>query len=76
MHAGRLQQDVGAVRVVEGEGEGVAERVVDMGLRGKVHDGVHRFIGQDKVEQVGGLDVAFDELWWSGGREVGGWLWG
>ena len=51
-----------AVRVVEREGERVAERVVDVRLGREVHDGVDLLVLEDEVEEVGGLDVALDEL--------------
>ena len=53
-----------AVRVVEREGERVAERVVDVRLGREVHDGVDLLVLEDEVEEVGRLDVALDELSW------------
>lgn len=59
---GRLEQDVGAVDVGLGEGEGVTERVVNVGLGGEMHHGIDLLLGEDVVDEVGTLDVALDEL--------------
>ena len=61
-----LEQDVRAVRVVEGESQRVAERVVDVRLRREVHHGVDLLVLEDEVEEVGGLDVALDKLFGGG----------
>jgi len=59
---GRLQQDVGSVNVGLGEGEGVAEGVVNVCLGGEVHHGIDLLLREDVVDEVGTLDVALDEL--------------
>ena len=62
-----LEEDVGAVDVVLGELEGVAEGVVDVGLGGEVHDGVDVLGDEEVVDEVGAGDVALDELEVRGG---------
>lgn len=59
---GRLEEDVRPEDVALGEVEGVAEAVVDVGLGGKVHDGVDLLFGHDVGDEVGGGDVALDEF--------------
>jgi hypothetical protein len=60
--AAGLEEDVGAVDVVLGELQGVAEGVVHVGLRREVHHGVDALGGQDEADEVGAGDVALDEL--------------
>jgi hypothetical protein len=55
-------------RVVHGEGERVAERVVHVRLCGKVHDRVDLLRVKHIAQQVGALQVALDELQGSGGN--------
>ena len=62
-----LEEDVGAVDVVLGEFEGVAEGVVNVGLSGEVHDGVDALGDEEVVHEIGGRDVALDELEIRGG---------
>lgn len=59
---GRLEQDVGAIDVGLGEGEGVTERVVNVGLGSEMHHGIDLLLREDVVDEVGTLDVALDEL--------------
>jgi hypothetical protein len=66
-----LEEDVCADVVVLGELEGVAEGVVDVGLRGEVHDGVDALAEEEVEDEVGGGDVAADEAE-IGGGEGGG----
>mmetsp|Transcript_58130 Transcript_58130/g.142117 ORF Transcript_58130/g.142117 Transcript_58130/m.142117 type:complete len:100 (-) Transcript_58130:453-752(-) len=44
-----------------GECERVTERVVDMSLRGEVHDGIDLFLLQDEVDKVGRGDITLNE---------------
>lgn len=53
---------MGAVDVGLGEGEGVTERVVNVGLGGEMHHGIDLLLREDVVDEVGTLDVALDEL--------------
>ena len=48
--------------VVLGESERIAERVVDMRLRGCVNDGVNLFRREHVRDEVGGQNVALDEF--------------
>ena len=48
--------------VVLGELEGVAEGVIDVRLRGEVHDGVDRFRSHDVRHEIRRADVTLDEL--------------
>ncbi|GER53955.1 peptidase T [Striga asiatica] len=57
-----LEKHVGPVDVVFGELEAVAERVVDMGLSGEVHDGIDAFGDEEIVDEVGTSDIALDKL--------------
>lgn len=57
-----LEEDMSAIDVVLGELKGVTKRIVDMGLRCKMHDGVDRLGDEEVVDEVGAPDVALDEL--------------
>ena len=59
---GAFQQHVGAENVVLGELERVAKRVVHVGLRRKVHDGVDFLAVQHVVHEVRRANVPFHEL--------------
>lgn len=65
--AAGLEEDVGAEDVVLGELEGV----VDVGLRGEVHDGVDALAVEEVEDEVGGGHVGADEAE-VGGRESRG----
>lgn len=58
----RLQQNVSSHDVVLGKLERISERVVDVGLRREVHDGVDLFRFQNKIDQVGAANVALHKL--------------
>jgi hypothetical protein len=62
MHLCRLQEHMCAQDVVLGELKGVAERVIHVGLRGEVHDGVDLLLRQHVIYQVRTADVSLDEL--------------
>ena len=57
-----LEEDVRAADVVLRELEGVAEGVVDVGLRREVHHRVDLLAAHDVRHEIGGADVALDEL--------------
>ena len=57
-----LEQNVGTADVVLGELERVAERVVDVGLRSKVHHGVDLLGPHDVGHEIGGSDITLDKL--------------
>jgi len=59
---GRLDDHVSTHHVVLREGKRVAERVVDMRLGGSMDDGVDLLGFEDVLQQIGGQDVALDEL--------------
>ena len=58
----RLQQNVSSHDVVLGELERISERVVNMGLRREVHDGVDLFRLQNEIDQVGAANVSLHKL--------------
>ena len=51
-----------AFNVVFREFKRVAERVIDVTLRRKVHDGVYFFALQDVIQKVDGTNVSVNEL--------------
>eukprot|EP01084_Bolivina_argentea_P051696 95102_1 len=59
--ASALQQVVGAVHVVAGEGHAVTEAVVNVAAGGEVEDGVDIVGGHDVHDQIGVADVTADE---------------
>ena len=59
---GRLQENMCSVDVGVSEGKRVTEGVIDMGLGGKMHNGVDFFFLQDIRHKVRGANVPFDEL--------------
>ena len=59
---GALEEDVGSVDIGVSERQRVTERVVDVGLGGKMHDGVNFFFQKRIVHNIGYRDITLDKL--------------
>mmetsp|Transcript_908 Transcript_908/g.2029 ORF Transcript_908/g.2029 Transcript_908/m.2029 type:complete len:216 (-) Transcript_908:342-989(-) len=59
---GRLKKNMRSVDITLGEVERITERVVDVGLCGKVHNCVNLFLCHNVRDEVGAADVTLDEL--------------
>ena len=58
----RLEKHMRSQNVSLGKVERVAERVVDVSLSSKVHDGVNPFLCQNIGNEIGATDIALDEF--------------
>mmetsp|Transcript_2458 Transcript_2458/g.5075 ORF Transcript_2458/g.5075 Transcript_2458/m.5075 type:complete len:338 (+) Transcript_2458:1664-2677(+) len=61
-HFGGFQENVRAINVGLCKGKRVSERVVDMGLCRKVHNGINLFLSKNIRNQVGGRNVTLDKF--------------
>jgi hypothetical protein len=57
-----FQKDMGTINIVLGKLKAITERIVNMGLSSKVHNGVDFFSDEKVVDEISTGDISFHKL--------------